>query len=188
MFYSPELARELRSEKEAYLATGSTERDATLLHGELRIAAENTGWGRQSIAEAVKDKEALASYLVKLVGEVAKVSQAPTNAPVKFRRLRSGRGFLPPRRKNPNITGALVRRRRSDHGDWEILAVNASQNPTDNEAIQQAIVAEYSLIEEEETLLAVHRVLPPMPPLRHASRGTVEPLGHVPPEDPFDSS
>lgn len=188
MFYSPELARELREEKEAYVATGSTERDATLLHGELRIAAENTGWGRQSIAEAVKDREALASYLVKLVGEVAKVSQSPVNAPIKFRRLRSGRHFLPPRHRNPHITGALVRRRRSDEGDWQILAVNASKNPTDNAAIQQAIAAEYSLIEEEETLLAVHRVLPPMPPLRHASKGQVERLGPPRPPVGFDDT
>jgi len=188
MFYSPELARELRAEKEAYLATGSTDREAALLHGELLRHAEETGWGRQSIAEAVKDREALASYLVKLVGEVAKVTQSPVNAPVRFRRLRSGKGFLPPRRHNDKITGALLRRRRSAEGDWQILPVNPPKDERQTEAIQAAIVAEYSLIDEEETLLAVHKVMPPMPPLRRALAGQIESVDDAKKCVGFDSS
>lgn len=188
MVYAPELARELRSEKEAYLATGSTEREATLLHGALREHAENTGWGRQSIADAVKDREALASYLVKLVGEVAKVTQSPVCAPVRFRRLRSGKGFLPPRHKSKH-TGVLLRRRPSLEGDAEICKVNPPQDPAQAEAVQAAIAAEWQLIREEQDLLSQNAgTLPPMPPTRYASVAGLEPLGHVPPSDPFDSS
>lgn len=74
-------------------------------------------WGKQSTAERVADRDALASYMVKLAGEMdaaagelAKLTQVPTNAFEKFRRLRSGKGFLPPRRKNPDITGTMMRR------------------------------------------------------------------------------
>jgi hypothetical protein len=42
-----------------------------------------------------------------VVGEIAKLSQAPTRAPSHFRRLRSSKGFLPPKRKDETITGAL---------------------------------------------------------------------------------
>jgi hypothetical protein len=44
------------------------------------------------------------------VGEVAKLTQLPLNAPKRFRRLRSGRRFLKPRRKDPAWTGTVVRR------------------------------------------------------------------------------
>jgi hypothetical protein len=46
------------------------------------------------------------------VGEVTKLSQAPTIAPSHFRRLRSSKGFLPPKRRDPDITGALF----DEHG------------------------------------------------------------------------
>lgn len=41
------------------------------------------------------------------VGEIAKLSQAPTVAPAHFRRLRSSKGFLPPKRRDENLTGML---------------------------------------------------------------------------------
>lgn len=41
------------------------------------------------------------------VGEISKLSQAPIIAPAHFRRLRSSKGFLPPKRRDENMTGAL---------------------------------------------------------------------------------
>jgi hypothetical protein len=115
--YAPELAAALVKEKMAAMALGASERDAILVQGELRHVLTAAGWGMQSTAEKARSKEALASYIVKLAGkfgevsgELAKLTQAPTNAKGKFRRLRSGKGFLPPRRKNEAWTGTLIRR------------------------------------------------------------------------------
>jgi len=68
------------------------------------------GFGKISWVEPVRDETAMAGYCVKLmktVGEISKLNQAPVNAPKNFRRLRSSRGLLPPPHKNPNITGWL---------------------------------------------------------------------------------
>lgn len=183
MAYCPELAAELRSEAAERERSGSTKREQILLGGDLLGHAMECGWGRQSTAEGARSTDALAGYIVKLagthdqsVGELAKVTQAPLAAPGRFRRLRSGKGFLPPRHSNPETTGALVRRRRSREGDWEILAVNASKDPLQHEPIQRAIRAEQSCIEEEEDLLARWRRLPPLPPIRLAYGGKLE--GH----------
>jgi hypothetical protein len=154
-------------------------RRASVVGGSLLELAEECGWGRQSTAEAARSSEAIAGYVVKLAGhhdaaagELAKITQAPMNAPERFRRLRSGKGFLPPRHSDPNITGCLVRRRRADAGDWEICAINAPKDPLQLEPIAAAAEAELQLIAEEETLLARNRGrLPPMPPLRIAVRG-----------------
>ena len=79
--------------------------------------AVESGWGWFiGTPEVARDLEAVAGYVAKLssgkaavlAGEITKPSQAPVNAPLHFRRLRSSRGFLPPRRKNPELTGKLV--------------------------------------------------------------------------------
>jgi hypothetical protein len=212
VLYCPELADELRAEQDERLADPEV-RDAVelsrqlwrerkpipaeirekarrvrLIGGHVLEHAEAVGWGRQSTAEAARDRESLIGYLLKLIGEASKISQAPTNAPVKFRRLRSGKGFLPPRHKS-RYTGVLLRRRPSREGDEEICKVNPPQDPAQNEAVQAAISAEWQLIREEQDLLSQNAgELPPMPPTRYASVSGLEPLGHVPPEDPFDSS
>jgi hypothetical protein len=184
MAYAPELARELATEKQRRQDAGATVREAMLLGGELLAHAEACGWGRQSTAEAARDKSALASYIVKLAGqheasagELAKITQAPVNAPQKFRRLRSAKGFLPPRRTNPEITGALVRRRRSPEGDWQVLRVNPPHERAQLEPTQRAVDAELALIAEEEEVLARTRgKLPALPPVRVAIGGQVESL------------
>jgi hypothetical protein len=182
MLYAPELARELRQRKSTLLDSGSLEREARLLGGELLRHATECGWGRQSTAEAAHSTDALAGYIVKLagqhddtMGELAKITQAPMNAPQRFRRLRSGKGFLPPRKHNPNITGVLIRRRRASSGEWEVPCVNPPKDEAQTDAVHAAVRAELALIEEEETLLSIHRVLPPMPPLRHCMGGKVAP-------------
>ena len=163
--------------------TRALARRATVVGGALRDLAEECGWGRQSTAEAARSSEAVAGYVVKLagnhdasVGELAKITQAPLCAPERFRRLRSGKGFLPPRRSNPAVTGCLVRRRRADAGDWEIASVNAPKDPLQLEAVDRARVSELALIDEEELILSRSRGrLPAMPPMRFARSGKLEP-------------
>lgn len=161
MCYCPELASELRAERSARRRSGASKRDAILIGGALRDHAVESGWGEQSTAEGARSVNALAGYIVKLagqhdasVGEVAKITQAPTAAPERFRRLRPGKYFLPARRKNPNTTGCLVRRRRAAEGDWQISSVNASSDPEQAEHIEFAIAAEQNAIEAEETELS----------------------------------
>jgi len=114
--YAPELAAELERGRLAVLQLGLTARESILARGEIRKALIETGWGWESTAEKAKSSEALAGYIVKLAGEfaaasgeLAKLTQAPKNAAGKFRRLRAGKGFLPPRRKNSKFTGTLIR-------------------------------------------------------------------------------
>jgi hypothetical protein len=180
MLYCPELAASLRESTRSRIDSGCTPRQAILLETEILQHAVACGWGPQSTAEGVKDRDALAGYITKIagnhdasVGELAKITQAPTAAPGRFRRLRSAKGFLPPRNKNPNVTGVLVRRRRSHEGDWEIYGVNASQDPAMHEPIRRACAGEWKLILEEERLLAQARngQLPPMPPVRVSVSG-----------------
>lgn len=70
--------------------------------GWLKGAAVRAGFGYRAWAEAPRDAEELAGYLVKLahreslMGEVAKLSQLPLASPPGTRRLRSSRAFLPP--------------------------------------------------------------------------------------------
>lgn len=158
-------------------------RRATVIGGCLRGLVEECGWGRQSTAEAARSAEAIAGYVVKLAGhhdaaagELAKITQAPLNAPERFRRLRSGKGFLPPRHSDPNVTGCLVRRRRAVSGEWEIAAINAPKDPAQLEPIAAAAEAELQLIFEEEGILARSKGkrLPAMPPVRIAVRGALE--------------
>ncbi len=182
MIYCPELAAELRAERERRELAGATVRETILLGGELLSIATTCGWGRQSTIEAARDTDALAGYIVKLagnhdasVGELAKITQAPTNAPERFRRLRSGQGFLPPRYSNPEVTGCLVRRRRSAAGDWQIMPINPPKDPEQVAAIATARSAEHALIEEEESILSRRRGrLPAMPPLRLAVAGVLQ--------------
>lgn len=137
--YAPELAAELEAERERVRSAealrirrlrrqgveraiirrelDAAKRRSILLSGELLEAATSTGWGRQSTAERVRDRSRLTAYMIALAGEagatsaeLAKLTQLPRNAYEKFRRLRSGKGFLPPRRTDPEVTGTMVRR------------------------------------------------------------------------------
>jgi hypothetical protein len=76
----------------------------------LEPAAKACGFGFRTWLEPMRHADAMAAYLVKLAGEIGKKSQVPIDAPAHFRRLRATRGFLPPRRTNPDITGRLIRK------------------------------------------------------------------------------
>ena len=157
-------------------------RQATVLGRELGELAADCGWGLQSTAEAARSSEAIAGYVVKLagqhdasVGELAKITQAPLNAPERFRRLRSGKGFLPARYSDETITGCMVRRRRAYEGDWQIGAINAPKDPLQAPRVLAARDAEMQLIDEEERVLSRNKgKLPGMPPVRIAIRGKLE--------------
>lgn len=179
------LARDAWARKEPVpAAIRERARRATVIGGELAELITDSGWGLQSTAEAARSSAAIAGYVVKLAGmhdasagELAKVTQAPLNAPERFRRLRSGKGFLPPRNVNPEVTGCLIRRRRSREGDWEIQAINAPKDEAQAEPIMRARAAELSLIDEEERILSRNKGrLPAMPPMRLAIAGKLE--GH----------
>ena len=209
LVWCPELAAELRRESEERLSDPELAdavqlardawkrgvevtreireraRKATLAGGVLCRLLVESGWGRQSTAEAARSPDSVSGYMMKLagqhdasVGELAKITQAPMNAPERFRRLRSGKGFLPPRYNNPNVTGCLVRRRRSREGDWEICAMNAPKDPEQAAPTEQARRVELRCIEEEEELLARNRGKPtPMPPVRVSRAGQLQ--GHA---------
>ena len=138
MVYAPELARDLAEQRERKVRDGATEREAVLLDGPLLAHACATGWGYQSTAEQCRNRDALTGYITKLTtaehvhataGELAKLTQLPLNAPGRFRRLRAGKGFLPPRKKNHDVTGTLVRRRREYDGSVLVLPLHNVKDP-----------------------------------------------------------
>lgn len=128
LLYCPELADLLASETRDRELAGFMGRERVVfahpweplgkgVRGELGRHAVAAGWGIESTAERADSVEALSGYLVKLsrkpdetLGELAKLTQLPLGAPFRFRRLRSGKGFLPKAKTNPNYTGALVKR------------------------------------------------------------------------------
>lgn len=113
-----ELAADVRRWDEGQAAKGKQRKI-----GEHRAAAPDwfkkvavrCGFGWACLAEPVRSQQAVALYLTKMagdperkiVGEVVKLTQAPTFAPRHFRTLRASRGFLPPPKKNEAITGSL---------------------------------------------------------------------------------
>jgi hypothetical protein len=159
-------------------------RKAALIGGVVRDLVTASGWGLQSTAEAARSSDAIAGYIVKLAGqhdasagELAKITQAPLNAPERFRRLRSGRSFLPARYHNPAITGCLLRRR--EHGErWKrgsLHTMNPPRDPAQNEPTLRAARCELQIMREEESIARRTRGrLPAMPPVRIAFRGELE--------------
>jgi len=141
-------------------------RGPMLLDGDLLRHATETDWGRQSTGEAARDHEALAGYITKLcanhdasVGEVAKITQAPTNAPERFRRLRAGKKFLPPRHHNAAVTGCLVRRRRIP-GAWVVMPMNPPKEPEQQEHVDAAKAAEFQVLLQEAQAMKDRRAAP----------------------------
>lgn len=77
-------------------------------------AAFAAGWGYMASIEVADSAEAVAGYVSKAsageaaAGEISKASQLPWHLPGGGRRLRSSRGFLPPRTTTGEWTGELV--------------------------------------------------------------------------------
>jgi hypothetical protein len=131
VLWSPQLADWLRTERAAKLDDGLTEIEANLVSRELADIVTDAGWGLRSTAECARTPDAALGYICKVsgkvdetIGELAKLTQLPNAAPFRFRRLRSGRGFLPPRNSNPQLTGTLVRRQNSNDGTRDVLPLH----------------------------------------------------------------
>lgn len=162
VIYSPELAAHLAAERTRKLAAGATEREAVLVADELRTIALASGWGPQSTLEQAKSIDALNGYVTKLAGmadatggEIAKITQAPMTAPERFRRLRSGKGFLPKRHKNEDYTGTLIRRRiNSLDGTPEAYPLFNPPLALIQEAARCSYLEEKELQQEQEQIAA----------------------------------
>lgn len=130
------LARYLADEQQSRLKNGASDLASRLIKDDILRHARECDWGTHSTAEAVKNRGAMAGYLTKLaaqahnhVGELAKITQAPTNAPLRFRRLRSGKGFLPKVKKNIHWTGGLVRRYYDPEWGYVAQAFRGKKHP-----------------------------------------------------------
>jgi hypothetical protein len=131
VLHSMQLAEWLREERKAKLDDGMTEAEANLVSRELADIVTDAGFGLRSTAECARTPDAALGYICKVagktdetIGELSKLTQLPNAAPFRFRRLRSGRGFLPPRNCNPQLTGTLVRRQNSNDGTRDVLPLH----------------------------------------------------------------
>lgn len=166
LLYQPELAAQLRREAESLDG-----RARVLVRGEIRALVEESGWGRESTADAARSLDALAGYVSKLAGlgdatagELAKITQAPLRAPVRFRRIRSGRAFLPRRRKNPNVTGTLVRRQLDVEGTVTVVPLHKVR-PEQVPYVIAACLHEESVVYAEAERRHIIRKCPELAPL-----------------------
>lgn len=132
MLHSPELAE--------WLDENPSELDESpnALRGPLREHAIGCDWGAVGFAAPSANAEALAGYLVQVgsgqertVGEISKLTQVPTNARMKLRRFRSGKGFLRHRIRDGAWTGIMLRRKQV----MGLLAVEPLMKP---EQVRQA--------------------------------------------------
>lgn len=115
------------------------------------------GLGWRSTAEVPAAKDAVNGYLTKLAaeadqthGELAKRTQLPLRAPKGFRRLRSGRHFLPPRRKRGDCTGTIVRRVWTEYGDEEVRPLVQSTNHEYMAVVEKVCELEQRLAWDDE--------------------------------------
>ena len=129
--WSPELAAWLAEEKRQKLSDGMTADASRYVSRQLADIVTAAGWGLMSTAERANSREETLGYICKLagkvdesIGEISKLTQLPTNAPFRFRRIRSGVAFLPKRKKSAVMTGTLVRRQNSNDGTRDVLPIH----------------------------------------------------------------
>jgi hypothetical protein len=130
VLWSPELADWLAFEKKEKLDDHITADSARFVSGHLADIVVNSGWGVLSTAERANSRDESLSYICKCagkteesIGEIAKLTQLPLSAPFRFRRIRSGVGFLPKRRKSEAVTGTLVRR-QAGHFGYDVMPLH----------------------------------------------------------------
>jgi hypothetical protein len=177
LLWSPELADYVR-EHQSRFPEGS--RDGTLFWGDLLQMLTAAGWGAVSTIETPRGSvERISGYLVKLAaladrtsGELAKLTQLPTVAPVRFRRLRSGKGFLPARLKDERYTGTLVRRCIELDGTCTVRPLH--DVPVEAQrTVERCCYAEERLAHEEFAAWFRQRRHLPRPPVTHLYHGRV---------------
>lgn len=77
------------------------------LAGDPGAAWDGKARGLLSAADDAPAGHVVESIEGRTVAEISKFSQAPTRAPAHFRRLRSSKGFLPPKHRDEDVTGEL---------------------------------------------------------------------------------
>jgi hypothetical protein len=114
----------------------------------IRTHARKVGWGRVSSFERCRDAFESIGYLIGTagkheasIGELSKITQLPLNAPARFRRLRAGKGFLPPRTKG-KATGTLIRRLRCHDGTYQAEALHELKDPAVRDVAAQCCYKE----------------------------------------------
>lgn len=169
MIYHPELAQLVGDSCRRREAEGLIGRRTILAEGEMGRMIYASGWGRESSVEQVRSVHALANYVTKCAGhseanaeatanELAKITQAPKAAPPRFRRLRSGKGFLPKRQTGGDEwTGTLVRRQVLD-GYPIVLPVHRGEEEFLRD-VEQVCICEEDEWGREQQLLSRHRKL-----------------------------
>lgn len=128
---------------------------------EIRAHACAVGWGKVSSFERARDAQAALGYLIGTagkheasIGELAKITQLPLNAPARFRRLRSGKNFLPPRWKGSK-TGTLIRRLRCEDGTFQAMALHELHSSLAREVSGQCCYQEERVWEMERGVRSV---------------------------------
>lgn len=169
VMHAPKLAQYLREQYDRQRASGKTHREATLLDDPFLAAAEECGFGYQSTMEAADtnnrgraDLDSLAGYIAKVAknadalhGEIAKLTQLPLRAPKNFRRVRSGKGFLPKKAKNEAITGAVLRRFKTREGDEQAESlVKKYKDPKLQAQVSEVVRLEQELAYQDEEVKA----------------------------------
>jgi hypothetical protein len=150
--HSPELAKIAREQRAAALEAGASiqrKEDIRIQASPWLRCVTRAGFGVLATWTVSSNVERMIGYMVKgaarfeetnlelrartsgerVAGEVAKPSQLPLNAPKGLRRVRSGKGFLPPKHKDETITGTILRRKITPQGDEIVLPLVKSQDP-----------------------------------------------------------
>lgn len=147
---------------------------ARLMPHQLRTMAVASGFGPQSSLEIAHNSDAAIGYIVKLaakhdqtIGEVAKLTQLPTMAPGRFRRVRSGKKFLPPRNEGSGkYTGTIAMRRTEVDGTTTVLIPrSADAVGPELEQLETVRSLELDLAEEERQAFARTGEHLPRPPV-----------------------
>lgn len=166
MVHSPGLAQWLDECPEEEVASKDGKRTARAkpLRGELRDHAVACDWGSVGYADRARNRDALAGYLVKLSGnleatsgEIAKLTQTPTNARMKLRRIRAGKGFIRSRERSGRWTGIMLARKKQRDGETFVkplmepdqVRCAPEEQPAYLEGVREAIRAEQAQADEE---------------------------------------
>lgn len=125
MIHSPGLANWLDEVPERTIRTKDGKRAAIgkPLTRELLDHARACDWGSIGYASRARSRDGVVGYITKLAGnldatagEIAKLTQTPTNARMKLRRIRAGKGFIRQREKTGEFTGIMLTRKREFDG------------------------------------------------------------------------
>lgn len=118
------------------------------LAGEAGNAWDGTARGLREAVSDGPDGVKIESIEGQMVAEIAKYSQVPVDAPSHFRRLRSSKGFLPPKRRDETITGALFDENGRELGGSRTQRLMRAAMLADNPTAIQAVATIAGKLEE----------------------------------------